>query len=389
MKVLKSVLNAVACIIGVCGCLQNETAAFPCCVIGLPGVVASDSGVKKVVSGQALAEDICSKIGLPCPVWTKKSEIPTTHDVDNSENEPNENSVWLSSPSSDYESSDCDEEVFDLNQSFSCAEKQNDSRKRIIVLYDCDDVLHKNTDATLQKTYIGDFLKKNRFSKEQMKTLIRGGRKDLVEHDVLNLFSYLKNQGIPQFVFTQCSSDEGTRAWRHGVLNELGYDFNSKLFEKDQFEISVECSLVPQLGQSEATPPIYDNGIIFAGSAPKGEVFKAFLNCIYNEIPDQFVSPQELTVIFVDDKYDNVLQVGNVCEKLRIGKYLGYNYTAVEKIDRAKSPLPDITDVQVKGLNKGMWLSDCDAGLIKLLKAWYPTERNYARAKRDVSVPIF
>ena len=124
MKVLKSVLNAVACIIGVCGCLQNETAAFPCCVIGLPGVVASDSGVKKVVSGQALAEDICSKIGLPCPVWTKKSEIPTTHDVDNSENEPNENSVWLSSPSSDYESSDCDEEVFDLNQSSSCAEKQ-------------------------------------------------------------------------------------------------------------------------------------------------------------------------------------------------------------------------------------------------------------------------
>ena len=223
-----------------------------------------------------------------------------------------------------------------------------------------------------------------------MKTLIRGGRKDLVEHDVLNLFSYLKNQGIPQFVFTQCSSDEGTRAWRRGILNELGYDFNSALFENEKFEISVECPLVPQMGQSEATPPIYDNGVIFAGSAPKGEVFKAFLNYIYSKIPDQFVPQNELTVVFVDDKYDNVVQVCNVCKKMGIVKYLGYNYTAVEKIDRAKSPLPDITDVQVKGLlNKGMWLRDCDAGLIKLVMACNPTERNFAHAMKDVSFPLF
>lgn len=203
-----------------------------------------------------------------------------------------------------------------------------------IVLFDCDDVLFHSKDAVLQKKALPQLMQflASQCSEEELARIIpevtRSAQKEPVEPAMLGVIQDLQDQNIPTFVLTQCSSDEVVRKERFEKLSNLGMNFSNSLPGICSYEIIVpEDKLELRPFQIHKTKPVYDSGIIYCGSAPKGLVLSEFLKFLPIKC-----SVQELQIVFIDDAEKNLTDVGAICSDLGIGKYIGIHYTAIEKI---------------------------------------------------------
>ncbi len=205
-----------------------------------------------------------------------------------------------------------------------------------IVLFDCDDVLFHSKDAVLQREALPQLMQflTSQCSVEDLAEIIpevtRSAQKELVEPAMLSVVQDLQDKNIPTFVLTQCSSDDVVRKERFEKLSNLGINFSSSLPGICSYELVVpEDKLQLKPFQTHTTKPIYDSGIIYCGSAPKGLVLSEFLKFVPIKC-----SVQELQIVFIDDAERNLTDVGVICSDLGIGQYIGIHYTAIEKIHK-------------------------------------------------------
>lgn len=243
--------------------------------------------------------------------------------------------------------------------------------KNTIVLFDCDDVLHKNIDASLQKKFISDFLKDLTIDKsvlpEVFKKICQDSPKEVVSPVIPQLVSELQRFGYV-FCLTQCTSDEATRQYRIATLQFLGYSFNATLPAAPTVSFDI-LGLKPRFLQSKVTPPVFDSGIIFAGSASKGDTLKAFLKWLSGR-PDVNLAPiGEITVAFVDDARRNIDVVADACKELGVKRFIGVHYTEVEQPTALIHVLSTVRQVQKDALEScEVWLPDADAKYVALLQ---------------------
>ena len=198
--------------------------------------------------------------------------------------------------------------------------KKYANSEKTIVLWDCDNVLQMNNDNDFREPNIQKIL--TNLPNERWGDVIWNTPKVTVEDWILNCTKCLDETGVKQFVFTQCSSDRNTRDNRKRVLKKLGYNFFDKAvkFEDEEFNIS-QNSLQLRLGQTKITEPVYEDGIIYTGSASKGRTIIEFFNLLNK------VNIKDFNVIFIDDKRKNIDEVKEACEEFGIQKFYGFHYT--------------------------------------------------------------
>lgn len=223
------------------------------------------------------------------------------------------------------------------------------SKKDVLVFWDCDDVLQKNTDPTLQGQRIWEFLRE--IDKEYWSVAIWQSPKSIVEQSILDLTYHLRRFSIPQFVFTQCTSVPEIRYRREQILAKLGYSFSS--IEIDYEEIKPDCALIPKPGQTAVTLPIYDNGIVYSGSAPKGKTLKGFLNFL--ETLKKVCNRKDLKIAFIDDNIDNLKEVSEICQECGIKEYKGFHYTVANQLNSTNPPDEAIIEIQKHGVQNGVF----------------------------------
>ena len=202
--------------------------------------------------------------------------------------------------------------------------------EKTIVLWDCDNVLQMNRDHAFREPNIQKILAK--IPKARWVNVIWKSKKIIVEKWILDCTQDLDKSGVNQFVFTQCSSDSGTRHNRKLVLKKLGYnffynavkladdEFNNDEFNNGEFNIS-QKSLQLRLGQEQTTKPVYEDGIIYTGSASKGRTITEFFKLLNK------ADIKDFNVIFIDDKRKNIDEVKEACKAFGIKKFHGLNYT--------------------------------------------------------------
>lgn len=232
----------------------------------------------------------------------------------------------------------------------------------LMTFWDADDVLWENLDPSVRKTKLGGFLDKGEIRGSLMKKVIRSAKKKIVEPEIQEIIKELRSKGIPTFCLTKCSSDLSAIVWRKGHLEKFGYDFSSKDFKETRFQIPVSSPLKKSPYQTEATWPVFDNGVIFAGSAEKGEVLKGFIAEYLNV--KSISSLEDFMIIFVDDELRNLELVKAVCEELGVREFLGIHFTAAEQSEHAQDASQWVADYKthiLKGTNE--FLSDKGARL--------------------------
>lgn len=255
--------------------------------------------------------------------------------------------------------------------------------KNTIVLYDCDNVLHRNSDIAMTKQNVSCFLKS--LPAEKRMTAIKRAPKVVVEDRVKSLYATLQMLGVPQFILTQCSSDPSMRAWREDILSDLGYNISCGKEESQEIRLENDSPLERKLGQEVTTLPFYEKGIIFAGSAPKGAVFTSFFNSVYRTCINPGASLRDISVIFIDDDLSNIALVKIACHKLNIGTFLGFHYTAVENLfsDLGMGDC-DVCALQRNALvSSDLWVDD--GGVHSIFRCIFPglllTDRTFAQER--------
>lgn len=238
----------------------------------------------------------------------------------------------------------------------------NLSPDKSIVLFDCDDVLFHSSDAALQRTTLPQLMKllSTELPARELGQLVpqitRSAEKEPLEQGMFSTIKYLQARNIPMFVLTQCSSDEEVREERFEKLSNLGIDFSSSLRNTRCHEFIVpESELKLKPFQTHTTKPIYDSGIIYCGSAPKGLVLSEFLKFI--PIKSSF---EELQVVFIDDAERNLIDVESTCSSLGIRKFTGIHYTAIGEIHKIISERALQFQLNYLLRNR-LWLTDEDA----------------------------
>lgn len=243
-------------------------------------------------------------------------------------------------------------------------------RKNVIIFWDCDNVLQKNTDPTLSDANIWRFLKDVE-DKNCKETAIWKSPKTIVEQSILDLTYYLKRYEVPQFVFTQCTSDTQTRFRRERILKQLGYSFEDTVLGQKVFELKVDCELALKPGQTTVSSPIYDGGVIYTGGATKEGTAGSFFDVL--KASGKFVSPKDWKVAFIDDKKHNLDEVKECCRKYGVKEYKGFCYTkALNPENSETSRSPTIEAVQKYCLKSGKFLGYNDA---RFLLKLFPTVR--------------
>ncbi len=202
--------------------------------------------------------------------------------------------------------------------------------RNTLVIFDIDDVLitpinnhdfwHPNHEQLLQKI-------KRQTSNEPMKFLdsisIYTTKYRLVDPEIINIFTYLKEQHI----FTIALTAMGTGSF--GVINRLE-DLRIKTLQDMGIDLTTLATFNEQILANELKGvnivfpiaigiPMLKAGIIFTAGADKGTVLEYML-CKKNYYPK--------TIIMVDDNLLNIESLEKLCIKLQINFY-GFHYVAV------------------------------------------------------------
>lgn len=169
----------------------------------------------------------------------------------------------------------------------------------------------------------------------------------LVDEQVVDLISTLRNRSIPMLGFTAMETGpfgviESMEEWRINQLRDLGIDFSAVFPQHSDLEWE-ETS--PFYGY-----PAFREGILCSDRLPKGVVLTTFL---------QKIEWRPTRILFIDDNLNFLKSVDTAMEALNI-PFIGVHYRAVERI---KSPLDEeLAHHQFHLLiNEQVWLPDHEA----------------------------
>lgn len=152
----------------------------------------------------------------------------------------------------------------------------------------------------------------------------------LIDECVPATIGRLQGRGVTNLGLTLsviCTYDGGDLIdWRIKQLNDLGINFGEKFLHFGKIvldEVLTSRNLV-EAKEAWVYAPVFKSGITFTHHWPKGESFELMLNKLNLQMPKN--------VFFVDDREDNVDDLGATCNKLGIN-YLGIKYSGCEKFE--------------------------------------------------------
>jgi hypothetical protein len=221
-----------------------------------------------------------------------------------------------------------------------------------LVVFDVDDVLIMQEDAILQKEHsdtLHALLYKHLVALDEktqekiISLLYMDAKRCLIEPNVLHLITSLHERQIKTIALTATRigsfSDVGSiQDWRIHDLQTLGIQFDQSF---NQFPFFVLDEI-----HSDAPSPVFKSGILFSALYAKGKVLEAFL---------KKVSFTPKTVVFFDDRIENVYSVFHEMKNMGIDHVYSFHYTHknIETLD------PYIANMQITYLiQHGQWLSD-------------------------------
>ncbi|MDR0741944.1 MAG: DUF2608 domain-containing protein [Puniceicoccales bacterium] len=223
-----------------------------------------------------------------------------------------------------------------------------------LVVFDCDEVLTTLSEQIWQARNHDFFVKWcaeniSNFSEEALyeiaTSILVSSKNLLVNQRMPELVESLRGRDIKSIVLTALSTQPiatitDPMAWRISTLESFGYNFK-------MFWPSLPDKHFKDFG--EEYPPAYGSGVICCGSVPKSRCLMAFL-AYANITPDK--------IIFIDDKVENLEDVGKQCNLARI-EFLGIRYTEAHKL---VSPIPfcaNKIEYQLTTLKgKSVWIPD-------------------------------
>ncbi|MDR1391238.1 MAG: DUF2608 domain-containing protein [Holosporales bacterium] len=228
----------------------------------------------------------------------------------------------------------------------------------VLIFFDCDDVLFQFRDCNLKKPNIKDFIEK--FKKYCNKTgkvdsfekgcqLLRTlPPRELVDPLMPKIVSSIIKKGGTVFCLTQCASIPEIRSLRVEMLKSFGYSFCQLGDSVNEMQLKVsESELAPKFLQQTITFPVFQDGVVFAGSASKGDAMTSFIELFYKINPLK----KEGGILLIDDSMDNLMEVEKACRKVGKNCYL-ILYTATD----GKSNLDDdLAEYQMSQLCEGKW----------------------------------
>ena len=221
-----------------------------------------------------------------------------------------------------------------------------------LVVFDVDDVLIEQEDALLQSqnnivlnsllqqylTLLDDDAQERLIS-----TLYLEAKRRLIEPNVRVLIYSLQEKKIPTIALTATrigglGNVASIQDWRMSDLARWGIAFDQSFSQFPHF--------VLEEIQSPNPSPVFKAGILFSAFYSKGKVLRAFL---------EKVSFRPKTVVFFDDRIENVLSVLYEMQNMGIKNVYSFHYMGhnPETLD------PVIVECQVTHLMQhGHWLSD-------------------------------
>ena len=150
----------------------------------------------------------------------------------------------------------------------------------------------------------------------------------LIDNQVPETIKSLQNKGITNVGLTLsviCTYDgKDLIDWRLNQLKEFGINFNFSEEEKIVLNEILETRNLQESKKDWVYAPVFKGGIAFTHHWPKGETFELLLQKLNIPIPKK--------LLFVDDRDDNVDDLGNTCKKLGIN-YFGIQYSGCNKFE--------------------------------------------------------
>ncbi|MBU6184029.1 MAG: DUF2608 domain-containing protein [Rickettsiales bacterium] len=230
--------------------------------------------------------------------------------------------------------------------------------KNTLVIFDVDNVLVMPTDEyTLgRNSYRTELWNKLKFkwSKEELKNIesaaIKRSEVTLVDPSIGAILEDLHARQIPTIALTSINTG------RYGVI-ECWEDL--QIARLNKCGISFSCTTpfadVPVTNvinnKGVTIRPVCKSGVIVTDNTDKGEVLKHFLQ-IHNYFPK--------TIVFIDDKLDNILSLKEMSKACGINFY-GFHYTAVQSmtLSYVTEENREKEEYRFKVLEeKGIWLND-------------------------------
>lgn len=203
-----------------------------------------------------------------------------------------------------------------------------------LVIFDVDHVLIMPTDESTRnrhpyRSQLWQDLEK-RHSKEKMKILYGAvaskAKWRVIDPDIINVFTYLKQMGIPSMALTSLYTGKfgnikKLEDWRIKHLQDMGFDFAQVTPIKEDI-------FVNELEEQDGLPML-KSGVILTAQIDKAKVLEYIL---------RHKSYYPKTIIFIDDQLPNLESLEKMSTRLKI-KFYGLHYTATSEM-----PVPVINE---------------------------------------------
>ncbi|MDR2737544.1 MAG: DUF2608 domain-containing protein [Puniceicoccales bacterium] len=230
--------------------------------------------------------------------------------------------------------------------------------KSVLFAFDCDEVLTTLSEQIWKQPgcqFLSEWCKRNipNVSEQEIydvaTSILVSSENFLVNQEMPRLVRDLKSKKARAVVLTALStkpvaSVNNPMLWRVETLRSLGYNFR-KFWPRlrDRCFTEFDCRY----------PPAYSSGVVCCGNTPKGASLEAFLG-------HANVRPGK--VVFIDDKIENVEDVGATCKRNGI-EFSGIEYHGA-KNSESQGPFSEkILEYQLATLlEKKIWISDREIG---------------------------
>lgn len=234
--------------------------------------------------------------------------------------------------------------------------------QKTLVIFDVDEVLITPKDQIFKPAHKTTFyhLKNDLMRRlppnkvdELWGVILKTRKSILVDPNVISVLAKLKEQNIKTIALTKSYTGkmgqiEKMENWRIHDLANRGINFSYSFPELGTIKFAESAS-----GQNSI--PMHKKGIVFTCNKDKGKILRSFL---------QTANFKPTSIIFVDDKRDNLESVEKLCQQLGI-QFTGFHYTACRAqpdpgLDHKRARL------QLATLAKqGKWLSDREADQLR------------------------
>jgi hypothetical protein len=227
------------------------------------------------------------------------------------------------------------------------------------VLFDLDDVIttpkkHYNVSYKERKKIVKEMEKKygENEAKKFWSIILQNRKIEYIDDKIPGIFNYIKQNKIPTMALTKCFTNkygiiEHAEDWRIKELEDLKLNFHD--ISPLKGEVAFD-DIVPINGRPSSITML-KKGVIFTGRADKGMILERVFQH-YNYFPKE--------IIFIDDKFKNLVSIENLAKKYNI-KFKGIVITKSEKL-----PQPSLeSSIEKKRFeileNQGKWVIDLES----------------------------